>query len=41
MCREWIDFSPYNCYIASAIEYFLDVFQMKLNIISYLIVKTH
>ena len=33
--------SPYNCYITSAIQYFLDVFQMKLNIIKYLIVITH
>ena len=41
ICREGTDFSPYNCYITSAIQYFLDVFQMKLNIIRYLIVITH
>ena len=37
---EWTDFSPYNCYITSAIQYILDVFQIKWDIIRYLIVVT-
>ena len=41
ICWEWTDFSPYNCYMTSAIQYFLDVFQMKLNITRYFIAITH